>query len=44
LALYHTMCHSRNKLYLKHPINFAWWSPISPTICNIQNTKRFKII
>jgi hypothetical protein len=23
LALYHTMCHSRNKLYLKHPINFA---------------------
>jgi len=23
LALYNSMCHSRNKLYLKHPINFA---------------------
>jgi hypothetical protein len=23
LALYNTMCHSRNKLFLKHPINFA---------------------
>jgi hypothetical protein len=23
LALYNTMCHSRNKLSLKHPINFA---------------------